>query len=212
MVDLTPERALIFRITHIENVPWILENGLYCRNSGKFDGNFREIGNPELIGKRANRQVPEPPGGTLSDYIPFYFTPHSPMLYNIKTGWNGLKQTPMPDIAIVVSSLHSLIEHGVRFLFTDRHAYVMAAQFSSELERLDRIDWKLLSSRNFTKSTDDPGRSERYQAEALVYREMPVAAILGIACFGESQTQRIAREVERLSISLKLVTRPDWYF
>ena len=31
--NLTAEKALIFRITHINNVPWILRHGLHCKNS-----------------------------------------------------------------------------------------------------------------------------------------------------------------------------------
>jgi len=127
MSSISPEKALIFRITHIENVPWIIANGLHCGNSATLDPNYREIGNPELIVKRANRAVPIPPGGTLSDYIPFYFTPCSPMLFNIKTGHNGMKQTPMPEIALLVSSLHKLADQGISFVFTDRHAYLRTA-------------------------------------------------------------------------------------
>ena len=33
MKTLTPEKALIFRITHVDNVPWVLNNGLQCRNA-----------------------------------------------------------------------------------------------------------------------------------------------------------------------------------
>src|SRR5215211_5366668 len=101
MYELTQENGYIFRITHIANVPWILENDLACYNSNGKDPNFREIGLPDLTRKRANRKVPVPPGGTLADYVPFYFTPHSPMLYKIKTGHDGLKMTPMPDIALL---------------------------------------------------------------------------------------------------------------
>ena len=46
MSSLSPQKALIFRITHIENVPWILANGLHCRSSGVLDPNYRDIGNP----------------------------------------------------------------------------------------------------------------------------------------------------------------------
>jgi len=74
---LTPEKALIFRIIHRDNLPWILENGLHCANSGKSDPNFVPIGNPDLIGKRKVRQVPQAPGGTLSDYVPFFYPPIS---------------------------------------------------------------------------------------------------------------------------------------
>ncbi len=33
MSVLSPDKALIFRITHIANMPWILANGLHCPNS-----------------------------------------------------------------------------------------------------------------------------------------------------------------------------------
>src|SRR5262245_37067596 len=97
---LTPVRALVFRITHVRNVPWILDHGLHCQSSPERDPDFVPIGNPDLIRKRAVREIPEPPGGLLSDYIPFYFTPRSPMLYNITTGVGSVKWTPARDIAI----------------------------------------------------------------------------------------------------------------
>lgn len=138
--DLNPDKALIFRITHRDNVSWILDNGLHSRNSGVTDPNFVAIGNPELIDKRQNRDVPVPPCGTLGKYIPFYFTPHSPMMYNIKTGYGGVRQRNNDEIVIVVTSLHHAQKQDVRFVFTDRHAYLLAAEFSSNLGDLDRID------------------------------------------------------------------------
>ena len=126
MSTLTPEKALIFRITHVANVPWILEHGLHCRNSPDSDPDFRGIGNPDLISKRRHRVVPIPPGGTLSDYVPFHFTPYSIMLYNIKTGYGGVPHVPNTDIVILVSSLHRVAELGAKYLFTDQHAYPQA--------------------------------------------------------------------------------------
>jgi hypothetical protein len=69
--DLTPERALIFRITHRDNLEWILKNGLHCATSGKGDPNFVAIGNPGLIERRKKRALPSAFGGVLSNYVPF---------------------------------------------------------------------------------------------------------------------------------------------
>jgi hypothetical protein len=80
MPTLGPESAYIFRITHVENVAWMLHHGMHCRSSGRFDPSFVSIGSAELIHKRNTRVVPVPPGGTLSDYVLFYFTPWSIML------------------------------------------------------------------------------------------------------------------------------------
>ncbi len=127
---LTAKKALIFRITHINNVPWLLKNGLHCKNAEKFDPEFVGIGNRELIDKRASRTVPIAPGGTLADYIPFYFTPFSMMMYNIKTGYGGVARHQSSDVVILVSSLRGLAEKGVSAIYTDRHAYLKTSKFS----------------------------------------------------------------------------------
>lgn len=209
---LTPDNATIFRITHIDNVPWILKNGIHCRNWPTRDPNFREIGNPDLIAKRGHRDVPISPGGTLSDYVPFYFTPHSPMLYNIKTGFGGITRRPMSEIAIFVSSLPKIVECKVPFVFTDRHAYVAAAQFSSDLKDLDRIDWRILQARDFERDANDLGKGERYQAEALIHASVPVTALLGIVCHGTAQEAWLHSEIEQNSIALAVAARPGSYF
>ena len=61
MSALNPEKALIFRITHIANVPWLLDHGLHCRNSAEFDPDFRNIGNPDLIVPTSPPPCPGPP-------------------------------------------------------------------------------------------------------------------------------------------------------
>lgn len=211
MSNLNPEKALIFRITHASNIAWILANGLHCSNGVHSNPNYIAIGNADIIARRATRVVPIPPGGTLSDYIPFYFTPYSPMLLNIKTGYNGVTRRLMDDIAIVVSSLREIHRQGLGFVFTDRHAYLATAEFHNSLDRLDRIDWPLLQSRNFRRDPDDPGKLERYQAEALVYRHLPIAAILGIVCHCKEQQTKIETSCANLSLGMKVVCRPDWY-
>lgn len=211
MLDLTPEKALIFRITHIENVPWILDNGAHCAKSDCRDPNFIQIGNADLIGKRANHRVRAHPFGTLGDYVPFYFTPKSVMLFNIHTGRNVTRQR-MPDIAILVTSLHRLVKQNVPFLFTDRHAILVNAEPTNDLECLDRLNWKILRAHDFARDPDNPVKFDQYQAEALVYRCLPVTALHAIACHGEEQQERLRAEVERRSLDLKVVKKPGWYF
>jgi hypothetical protein len=212
MSPVSIEKAYIFRITHIENVPWLLENGVHCRSSTERDPNFREIGNPDLIAKRARRIVPVAPGGSLSDYVPFYFTPHTPMLFNIKTGHHGTQQTPMSEIVILVSTLHKIVENGIRFVFTDRHAYLQAAQFKTDLVELDVIDWKILADRDFRRDPNDPGKIERYQAECLIYRRVPVSTFLGVACYNSQAESRLRGFLETAGLSLKTAVKPEWYF
>jgi hypothetical protein len=211
-LNLTEKGAWIFRITHIDNVQWILAHGLHCKNSSVCDPNYVDIGNPDLIALREERTVESGAGGTLSDYIPFYFTPHSPMLLNIKTGFHGLKQQPMQDIVVLVTSLHRLQKSGIRFLITDRHAYLKACNFSDDLADLSMIDWKILRERDFKRSNSDPGKMERYQAEALVHEHCPVSALDSIICYGEPQATKVRRLCDRAGVTVKVGARPDLYF
>jgi hypothetical protein len=138
--NLSPERALIFRIVHVSNVSWILEHrGLHCPSSSERDSNYVNIGNAELIEKRSRRIVPIPPGGTLSDYVPFYFTPFSMMMYKIKTGHGGIARRENRDIAIFVSSIHRLNELCLTFVFTNQHAYPPDTEFYARVADLDNI-------------------------------------------------------------------------
>ena len=209
--SLTQEKALIFRIAHRDNVPWIMANGMSCRNSTIRDPGFVAIGNAELIDKRHYRLVPCSPHGTLSDYVPFYFTPITPMFLNIKTGFNGVRQRTLDEIVIFVSSLHKLRAGAVPFLFTDRHAYLAAAQFSDDLRMLGWIDWDLLRRRDFRKDPEDPAKVERYQAEALIHQHLPASVIMGIVCYNSSVADWVQSEASAQRRAIKVIAKSEWY-
>ena len=205
--NLCQEKALIFRITHVENLRGVIENGCLSRNAAA-QNSYSEIGNQELILRRNFRQVPCHPFGTLSDYVPIYFTPYSPMLYNIKTGY-GVPRQPMSKIVILISSLLKLVADGVDFVFTDRHAYLKTAQFSNDLDDLRWIIWDVLQKRDFTKSDID--QFEKYQAEALVRDNVPMSALLGIVCYDEA-TRLLAEKIAgEKAVNLDIKTMPGWY-
>ena len=210
--DLNPKKALIFRIVHRDNVPWILDHGLHCRNSGTFDPNYVEIGNSDLIVKRSHHRISTSPGGTLSDYVPFYFTPFSPMLYNIKTGWGGIRKRSNDEIVIMVSSLHELRRRNIPFLFTDRHAYLSAARFFSDLARLDQIDWPMLQRRDFKSDSEDSSKKERYQAEALVHKHLPIDALLGLVSYNDQVAADLNEALAQRHMTVKVIKKSDWYF
>jgi hypothetical protein len=209
--ELTAENAYIFRITHNNNLPWILDNGLHCRNSHKQDPNFVNIGLVELIDKRKSWPVPVPPKGTLSDYVSFYFTPRSMMAYNIHTGRN-VQQRDNDQLVILITSLGRLKERGVPFVITDRHACAALTKYSNQLDHLERIDWKILRNSDFTRDNDDPDKTNRYMAEALVHKHVPTDAILYVACCGEEQRTWANDLVSKRKLKLEVHTKRGWYF
>lgn len=208
--DLTPEQALIWRVVHRDNLPWILEHGLHCANGSPQDPNYVQIGLPDLIDQRKDRDVTLPPGGRLSDYVPFYFTPYSPMVYRILTG-QGVTQRTREELCFLVTSLPHLARMGVAFVYADRHARLMAAKFSDDLSTLGGLPWQAWQARDFRRNPDDPEAFERYQAEALVHRHLPVGALLGVVCHDVATRDRITQLAASRHPGLSVVQRREWY-
>ncbi|TXH78894.1 MAG: DUF4433 domain-containing protein [Thiothrix sp.] len=209
---LNPQNAFIWRIVHLDNLPWILDHGLHCGNSDVSSKHWVHIGNSELIAKRASHDVHVAPYGKLNDYVPFYFTPFSVMLKNINGGRGGVQRRTNEEIVILVSSLHNLQTAGIKFLFTDSHAYSSLANFYNDLKDLDKIDWPLLQRRDFRRDPDDPWKLERYQAEALIYRSCPVSNLLGLICYNEITQEALNQHIQARGLGLKVHIRPGWYF
>lgn len=207
---LTPEKLLVFRLTHLRNLPWILRNGIHCRN-GVHDPEFHPIGNPEIIARRSSKEVPVAPGGTLDDYVPFYFTPRSIMLLNIVTG-HGVPEVPARDLAILVAALPRLREQGLTVLYSDRHAGMAHANFHSGLEAIPELPWKDWQTSDFSADTDRPDKKERYQAEVLVHRHVPIGAIAGIALADSDVAEAFSKDVDSLGAGPKIVLRREWFF
>ncbi|MEZ2294712.1 DUF4433 domain-containing protein [Variovorax sp. RCC_210] len=209
--SLNAEKALIWRIVHRDNLQWLLMHGLHCRSSAEQDPDYVDIGNSELIDKRAHRVVPVAPGGSLIDYVPFYFTPFSVMMMNIRSG-RSVTQRANEEIVMLVSSLHRVHEMGIPILFTDAHAYPPATRFFNDLNSLGEIDWPILQARDFKRDLDDPRKLERYQAEALVYRHLPVHGLLGIVCYTDALKLEIETKIAELGLQLPVHVRTGWYF
>jgi len=209
---LNANNAYIWRIIHRDNLSWVLKNGIHCGNSLTLSPTWINIGNEDLINKRSHRIVPLAPGGTLDDYVPFYFTPFSPMMYNIYTGRGAVQQRNNDEIIILVSTLTRVHELGYKFLFTDRHAYPPTTIYYDNLKSLSNIDWPLLQARNFRRNINDPLQIERYQAEALIHKHLPVTALIGVICYTDAIKLSIENELQVHNIDLSVNTMTGWYF
>lgn len=133
------------------------------------------------------------------------------MLLNIKTGRN-VPAVPMRDIVILATSLPRLVSQEIPFVYTDRHAYLIAARFSSDLRDLAWIDWKILRESDFRHDPNDGGKMERYQAEALVHHRVPVEALAGMICYDTARQLHLESLVAQAGHATAVVARPDYYF
>ena len=128
-----------FRILHIDNIPHVIKYGLVHNNSPFASDSYVPIGDMSVMNARSTKQLPD--GSFLSEYIPFYFGPRSPMLYNIQNG-NGILTKKDPDeIVYCVICIKDVISSDLHCVFTDGHALNNMSKFYSkpDLQQLDNF-------------------------------------------------------------------------
>ena len=116
---VTATTTYIYHFTHKDNLPSIISSGeISCDRTCKdSDVACREIAFSDLKRRRMRTRVEVPPGGTLGDYVPFYFATCSPMLLTYIDG--NVTGTPerQDEIIYLVSSIEYVSGQGLQFAF-----------------------------------------------------------------------------------------------
>jgi hypothetical protein len=204
----------VVHFTHVDHIVTLIEHGLLSDNSAQSAGVLSvEVGNAGIKDQRRRRAVPISPGGSVADYVPFYFAPRSPMMFAIAKGNVPTYDGGTARLVYLVSSLEQLIAAGTRPVLTDRNAALdYAAYREFELEDpLDDgfIDWEVMKAQYWLDHDD--GR-ERRMAEALVYGGVPWSAILRIGAQNETVAEEVRAHLAAAGLTLQVKVVPRWYF
>jgi hypothetical protein len=166
----------IYHITHISNLAGILAaEGLWC-DSKRVEQGFPIVGiaHKNIKDRRAKRNVPLAAGGTLADYVPFYFAPRSPMLYAIHSGAVQGYQGGQAAVLHLVSTVKTASTMGRAWCFTDGHADMGMTEFCDDLGRMtDLVSAEIMQSQYWNDTAEQPDRKRRRQAEFLVHECFP---------------------------------------
>jgi len=207
----------IYRIIHIDNLPGILQRGgvLAPNMTPDNDIPYKVIHHQHIQERRCNRQVTCGPGGTIHDYVPFFFGPLPPMLYAIHKGnIQGYDEGQGPLIYLV-SSAQAVEASGAAFVFTDGHA-IMAplTNFFTDLAHLDRLDWGVIRGKYWFDSPQYPDRCRKRQAEFLVHRFFPWPLIEEIGVFDAPMQVRAVSIIKRFPESERVLVhvQRNWYY
>ncbi len=207
MPDLN--KTYLYRMTHIENIPHILQYGITHVDSSNANPEYITIGDNSLISRRDGFALPN--GRRLGEYNPFYFGVRMPMLYVIQNGFNVVKVTPAEEIVYCITSVQQIITSHLNFLFADGHAVDSFSSFYSfaDIDNIDQlIDQNAIKS-TYWKDEKDLDLKRRKEAEFLVGNDIPSAAILGFAVYNKSSKNRLIN----FGIAEKqIIIRTDFYF
>lgn len=209
MADLSTIR--LYRLTHIENIPHILEHGITHVASEKANPNYQPIGDPTLISTRDQKFIPKTKNKKLGDFTSFYFGFRTPMLYVIQNGYNEVNKTPPEQIVYLVSSVQRILDSGLEFFFTNGHAVNGLTDFfdKNEINRVDQlVDFPAVKARNW-KCEEDTDLKRRKEAEFLLLGDLPPEFISGFVTHNETSKKKlIAWGVPENQV----VFKKDFYF
>jgi hypothetical protein len=201
----------ILHFTHIDHLPGIIQSGLSC------DGEvstalLHEVGNRSVKELRRKTAIRVSPGGHVSDYVPFYFAPRSPMLYAIHAGNVPEYRAGIDPLVYLVTSVEALIDAGLEIVITDRNAALVHAAHMSGRAGLAGIDWDLMRARPWFNTIEEPDRRERRMAECLAYRHVPWRLIRRICVRRTARATEVAGHLQAARLDLPVAVTPDWYF
>lgn len=173
---------------------------------------YRAIHNLDIQKVRRQRSIRCGPGGTVHDYVAFYFGPRSPMLYQLHTGWVKNYNEGQEPLIYAVSTVETIVQAELEFVFSDGHGIAAFTQWFDNFDDLDKIDWEMVYADYWADTTEDMDRQRRKQAEFLVHRFCPWHLINQIGVFNNGVKKRVERILDPKNISLPVEVRRQWYY
>jgi len=207
----------IYHITHVANLAGIVAAGdLWCDavGSAKKDlgASFVGIAHQHIKDRRSRKVVEMAAGGTLADYVPFYFAPRSPMLYAISGGSVASYTEGQEQVVHLVTNVEAACALNKPWCFTDGHADMEISKQFGELSSLDKIDWNIMKETWWNDTMQDGDRKRRRQAEFLVHQTFPWTGVAEIGVMSQKIAASARSALNGAKHRPKVVLRPDWYY
>jgi len=191
-------------MVHFDNLDYILRNGMCIQSHKLADPNYIGIGDSILIKQRETYPLNIDPFGNLGDYVPFYFEGHSPMLYNIKTGYRGITKRSQDDLVFIVSSIGKIIDKNLKWCFTDGHAKQHITCFYNTLQDLTKVDWEAVKLLYWHNTYYDMDLQRRKQAEFLVKDFVPVDCICKIVVLTNEKKDLVDKMLNSIGLNIEV--------
>lgn len=221
-----PRPTRLFHITAIANVPQICAaGGILSKNAGATAGiRYQNIAHAQIQSTRAARAVPDPPGGLLHDFVPFYFAPRSPMLCAINNGKVAGCDWRQADIVHFETTVEAVVAARLPFVFYDRNASLQYSVPHTDLEHLDTaVAWDLLTEPptldGFCKFWQNRADNHRYvarmeqrQAEFLAKNRVPLEVFTRLGVMNAQKQASLQSLLDAAGVRLRVDVKNDWYF
>lgn len=211
-----PESPKIYHITHVENLPQMVDAVLWSDAECLLRNvNCTIVGMSEIKRRRLEElEVACHPGTKVGQYVPFYFCFRSIMLYllfrgnHVDLAYRG-GQRPIlhleADLGGVVAWADSVRR---RWAFSNGNAGTKYTQFCSDIDQLAQLDWTAIGATNWR----DPIVRERKQAEFLVEESFPWELVNRIGVIDAQMAETVTQVVSVARHRPDVVVERNWYY
>ena len=207
----------IYHITHVKNLPQIVQTKVIWSDAKRIELGLdcRVVGMSKIKHRRlVEIEVHCHPGTRVGEYTPFNFCPRSVMLYILHKG-NHMDinytegQHPMVHLqADLDSAIRRAEEHNVHWAISDRNAGTYLAQFYSNRENLDKIDWNAVAATDFR----DMVIKECKQAEFLMHKSFPWELIEKVGVKDTKILTAVRKALSKSDHQPPVDVEPSWYY
>lgn len=190
----------LYYITHIENLPSILQQGILSHERvERTQIRYTPIYDGEIVNKRRNRSTPD--RNNLWNYANLYFQPRNPMMYRV------VHEKDKRDIAVVGVKPEVLQEANV--FISDGNAANAPTQFFSYSEGLSVLQqqWKIIQN-DWWKEID--GSKRKIMAECLIPDRVEPELIHSIFVADPTTQSRVESLVG--STKIPIIPEPHMFF
>lgn len=219
----TPQFGMLFHFTHMDNLPLILDHDALLSDTDVSAQGLlsKEAGEPGIKERRRKKRVSCDPGGVVGDYVPFYFSACSPMMYKISQGSVTSFKGDHHDLVYLVTDVSTVLSLNLPFAISDRNAATAVAEFSNNIAVLgdlsspnpscDFIDWSVMNAKWWNNIPEYPDRKECRMAEFLIYERMPIKGLIKVAAHGEPMRARVELMFKEAGYTTPVECEPTWY-
>ncbi len=211
-----PARPKIYHITHVDNLSSILANNGLSSDAAMLarGGPTASIGMGAIKQRRLVLPVTCHDGDAVGDYVPFYFSPRSIMLYmiymanNQDLAYRGGQEPIVHLEADLAETIEWAANGGRRWAFTLSNAGAAYTEFRKDIGQLSEVNWEAVQATDFRS----PDIKEGKQAEFLIREFFPWSLVQRIGVHSPAIQSRVLRTMAGASHRPPVEVLPDWYY
>lgn len=196
-----PRGSQLFYITHIDNIPSILQKGILSHSIiENQEVKYTQIYDKGIISNRKDKKTPN--NKSLWEYANIYFHPRNPMLYRV------VHEQPPEKIAILAIDKDVTQLPGV-FITNGNAASLLSDIMPMTQQNYYRVINQLKKVFDSTYWTDEDGSKRKIMAECLVPKKVPSDYIKTIYVVDDKTADEIK---QKISYRISVVTEPKMFF